>query len=53
MGATKLVERFKNPITKIILAGVLVGSGVIASPSVFGEGFELVNSLFEGYSDNF
>ncbi|MAO46233.1 MAG: chloride channel protein [Crocinitomicaceae bacterium] len=53
MGATKLVERFKNPITKIILAGVLVGSGVIASPSVFGEGFELVNSLFEGYSDDF
>ena len=52
MGSSKLVSRFKNPVTKIILSGVIVGGAVMTFPSLYGEGYEVINSLFMGYSDD-
>lgn len=52
MGSSKLVARFKNPITKIVLSGVVVGGAVVTFPSLYGEGYEVINSLFMGYSDD-
>jgi len=52
IGSSKLVSRFKNPVTKIILSGVIVGGAVMTFPSLYGEGYEVINSLFMGYSDD-
>ena len=46
------VSRFKNPLTKIIIAGLIVGYAVASFPSLYGEGYDVVNSLFMGYSDD-
>lgn len=51
LGSSKLVSRFKNPWTKIITSGVIVGGAVASFPSLYGEGYEVMNSLFMGYSD--
>ena len=45
------ISRFKNPKTRMVLAGVLIGGAVAALPPLFGEGYEVINSLFLGYSD--
>ena len=45
------ISRFKNPKTRMLLAGVLIGGAVAALPPLFGEGYEVINSLFLGYSD--
>jgi CIC family chloride channel protein len=50
MGSTKLVARLKNPVTRIIISGVVVGGAVMTFPSLYGEGYEVINSLFMGYS---
>ena len=52
MGSSRMVARFKNPVTKIVLAGLFVGGAVMAFPSLYGEGYEVINSLFMGYSDD-
>lgn len=51
LGSSKFVARFKNPITRILLVGTLVGIAVASFPSLYGEGYEVMNSLFMGYSD--
>jgi chloride channel protein, CIC family len=45
------ISRFKNPKTRMVLAGALIGGAVAALPPLFGEGYEVINSLFLGYSD--
>ena len=45
------ISRFKNPKTRMVLAGVLIGGAVAALPPLFGEGYEVINSLFLGHSD--
>ena len=49
--SSRAVSRFKNPLTKIITAGLILGSSVASFPFLYGEGYEVVNSLFMGSSD--
>ena len=49
--SSRAVSRFKNPLTRIITAGLILGWSVASFPSLYGEGYEVVNSLFMGYSD--
>ena len=46
-----VISRFKNPRTRMILAGALIGCAVAFLPPLFGEGYEVINQLFLGYSD--
>jgi CIC family chloride channel protein len=52
LGSSALISRLKNPWTKICISGVLVGAAVANFPSLYGEGYEVMNSLFMGYSDD-
>ena len=49
--SSRAVSRFKYPLTRIITAGLILGWSVASFPSLYGEGYEVVNSLFMGYSD--
>ena len=50
IGSSRFVSRFKQPLTRILIAGTIVGWAVASFPSLYGEGYEVVNSLFMGYS---
>ena len=45
------IGRFKNPTTRMAVAGALLGIAVALLPPLFGEGYEVINQLFLGYSD--
>ena len=45
------IGRFTNPRTRMTLAGALIGAAVALLPPLFGEGYEVINQLFLGYSD--
>ena len=45
------IGKFKHPTTRMVLAGALIGAAVAALPPLFGEGYEIINALFLGYSD--
>ena len=45
------ISRFKNPRTRMALAGALIGAAVALLPPLYGEGYEVINQLFLGYSD--
>ena len=45
------IGRFVNPRTRMALAGALIGAAVAMFPPLFGEGYEVINQLFLGYSD--
>lgn len=45
------ISRFKNPRTRMGLAGTLIGAAVALLPPLYGEGYEVINQLFLGYSD--
>ncbi len=47
----RAIGRFKNPKTRMALAGLFIGGSVAALPPLFGEGYEVINALFLGYSD--
>ena len=49
--SSSAISRFKKPLTRILFSGVIVGWAVASFPSLYGEGYEVVNSLFMGYSD--
>ena len=44
------MSRFKHPSTKIWIAGILMGTCVATLPALYGEGYEIINGLFEGRS---
>ena len=44
------MNRFKNPQTRISIAGTLMGTCVALLPALFGEGYEIINGLFHGRS---
>ena len=50
MGSSKLIARLSNPWTRIIISGVIVGLAVAIIPSLYGEGYDVINSLFMGSS---
>ena len=45
------IGRFTKPRTRMALAGALIGAAVAMFPPLFGEGYEVINQLFLGYSD--
>ena len=45
------IGRFTHPRTRMALAGALIGAAVAMLPPLFGEGYEVINQLFLGYSD--
>jgi len=49
--SSRAVSRFKNPLTRIITAGLILGCSVASFPSLYGEGYEVVNSMFMGSSN--
>jgi len=49
--STRAISRFKNPLTRIITAGLILGCSVVSFPALYGEGYEVVNSMFMGSSD--
>ena len=51
MSSQQLIGQFKTPRTRMAMAGALVGIAVAALPPLFGEGYEIINALFRGYSD--
>ncbi len=51
MSSQQLIGQFKNPRTRMAMAGALVGIAVAALPPRVGEGYEIINALFRGYSD--
>tara|TARA_B110000881_G_scaffold149985_1_gene132995 strand:+ start:72 stop:1484 length:1413 start_codon:yes stop_codon:yes gene_type:complete len=49
--STRAISRFKNSLTRITTAGLILGCSVVSFPSLYGEGYEVVNSMFRGSSD--
>ena len=51
MLSQQAINRFKKPRTRMALAGALIGAAVALLPPLYGEGYEVINQLFLGYSD--
>jgi CIC family chloride channel protein len=51
MLSQQAISRFKKPRTRMALAGALIGAAVALLPPLYGEGYEVINQLFLGYSD--
>ena len=47
-GAGRAMKRFRHPGARILVAGLLVGLALVAFPSLYGEGFEIINDLLRG-----
>ena len=45
------IRRLRRPGARIVLAGALVGSALVVFPSLYGEGFDLINDLLRGRVD--
>jgi CIC family chloride channel protein len=50
-GTGQVVRRFKHPGARIAVAGALVGLALVLFPSLYGEGFDLINDLLRGRLD--
>lgn len=50
-GTGRGMRRFRHPGARILVAGALVGAALVAFPSLYGEGFELINDLLRGRYD--
>lgn len=46
-----LVKRFRRPAARILVGGSAVGAVLVAFPSLYGEGFELINDLLRSRFD--
>lgn len=43
-----LVKKIKNPYTKLLTGGIILGFLVFVFPSLWGEGYESINKIFNG-----
>ncbi|MCB9187346.1 MAG: chloride channel protein [Flavobacteriales bacterium] len=48
----KITQRKMNPYVRIVFGGALLGLLVFLFPPLYGEGFELINSLIDGHYAN-
>jgi CIC family chloride channel protein len=44
----KLFDRFKNPVSKLLVGGIAIGTLLYVIPPLFGEGYSLINNLLLG-----
>ena len=44
------MRRFRHTGARIVVAGSLVGVALVAFPSLYGEGFEIINDLLRGHT---
>lgn len=51
LGASQMVAKMSTPRVRIWVVGGVVGAAVIFFPSLYGEGYEIVNGLFGGQSN--
>jgi len=49
-GAGRAMRRFRHTGARIVVAGSLVGVALVAFPSLYGEGFEIINDLLRGHT---
>lgn len=49
----KFFSQFKNPYVKLALGGSLLSLLIFLFPSLYGEGYELINLLLNGQGDEF
>jgi CIC family chloride channel protein len=47
-GTGGAIRRFRHRGARIIVAGTLIGAALVAFPSLYGEGFDLINDLLRG-----
>ena len=50
LGASHAVLKMRTPRIRIWVAGAVVGAAVVFFPSLYGEGYDVVNGLFDGHS---
>tara|TARA_B110000503_G_scaffold142633_1_gene240088 strand:- start:28296 stop:29966 length:1671 start_codon:yes stop_codon:yes gene_type:complete len=50
MASSHAVAKMRTPRIRIWVAGTLVGAAVVFFPSLYGEGYDVVNDLFGGHS---
>lgn len=46
------VSKFNKPYTRLIISGVLVSFIIFLFPALFGEGYDILTSILNGYGDN-
>ncbi len=46
----KFFDKIKSPINRLLIGGIGIGIMVYFVPSLFGEGFDIINSLVQGNS---
>lgn len=46
-----LIRRFRHPGARVLVGGGLIGAVLVAFPSLYGEGFELINDLLRNRFD--
>jgi len=51
MSVGRLFDRFKKPYIRLIVGGVVLGVLILFFPSLYGDGYEVVNSALNGDSD--
>jgi len=50
-GTGQVIRKFRHPGARIIAAGSIVGGVLVFFPSLYGEGFDLINDLLRGRVD--
>ena len=45
---TEFFNRYKNPLVKLALGGIVIGTLLFLVPPLFGEGYTLINNLLHG-----
>lgn len=44
------IARMRAPRLRILIAGIILGLSVVIFPALYGEGYDIVNDLFEGHA---